>query len=160
MTTLLIISFALLTSYIVGVSLWKNELPSAITDTATWLSWPWKSLWFIATFLAIGLAAPAVIEAAGNTVKWVSFIALASATVVSACQFYQGSDAIDDVLQRTGQILFVLSATAVVILSPSWWLVFIWLVLIPLIVWKRDNWALFVGCIAIFGVYLTALINN
>lgn len=159
MTTLLIISFALLVTYITGVSLWKKELPEAITDTAKWLSWPWKSLWFIATFLAIGLAAPAVIEVAGNHVKWVSFIALASATVASACQFNQGGDAIDDVLQRTGQILFVLSATAVVILSPTWWLVFIWLTLIPLLIWKRDNWAFFVGCIAILGMYLTALIN-
>lgn len=160
MTTLLIISFVLLVAYITGVSLWKNELPQAITDTAKWLSWPWKSLWFIATFLAIGLAAPAVIEAAGNSVQWVSFIALASATIVSACQFNQGGDAIDDVLQRTGQVLFVLSATAVVILSPTWWLVFIWLALIPFLIWKRENWAFFVGCIAILEVYLTALINN
>lgn len=160
MTTLLIISFVLLVAYITGVSLWKKELPEVITDTAKWLSWPWKSLWFIVTFLAIGLAAPAVIEAAGNHVKWVSFIALASATVVSACQYNQGGDAIDDVLQRTGQVLFVISATAVVILSPTWWLVFIWLALIPLIVWKRDNWAFFVGCIAILEMYLTALINN
>ena len=160
MTTLLIISFALLVSYITGVSLWKKELPKAITDTAEWLSWPWKSLWFIATFLAIGLAAPAVIDAAENSVKWVSFIALASATVASACQFNQGGNAIDNVLHRTGQILFILSATAVVILSPTWWLIFIWLTLIPLLIWKRDNWEFFVGCIAILGVYLTALINN
>ena len=159
MTTLLIISFALLVAYITGVSLWKKELPKAITDTAGWLSWPWKSLWFIATFLSIGLAAPAVIDAAGNSVKWVSFIALASATIVSTCQFGQGGDVIDVTLHRIGKILFVLSATAVVILSPTWWLVFIWLVLIPLFVWKRDNWEFFVGCIAIFGVYLTVLIN-
>lgn len=160
MTTLLIISFALLVAYITGVSLWKKELPEAIMDTAGWLSWPWKSLWFIATFLAIGLAAPAVIDAADNSVKWVSFIALASATVASACQFNKEGDAIDVMLQHTGKILFILSALAVVILSPTWWLVFIWLTLIPLFIWKRDNLEFFVGCIAILGVYLTALINN
>lgn len=159
MTTLLIISFALLVTYITGVSLWKKELPEAITDTAGWLSWPWKSLWFIATFLAIGLAAPAVIDAAGNSVKWVSFIALASATIVSACQFNKEGDAIDVMLQRTGKILFILSASAVVILSPTWWLAFLWLTLIPLFIWKRDNLEFFVGCIAIVKVYLSALIN-
>lgn len=160
MTTLLIISFALLVSYITGVSLWKKELPEAITDTAKWLSWPWKSLWFIFTLLAIGLAAPAVIDAAGNSVKWVSFIALASATIASACQFNQGGDVVDVTLQRTGKILFILSATAVVVLSPTWWLIFMWLTFIPLFIWKRDNLEFFVGCIAILGVYLTALINN
>lgn len=120
MKILLFISFVMMTVYLMGVCLWKLQLPDSLTETAKWLKWPWKLAWYVASCGGAVLAAPALVSATADALQFLSYLTTVGALIVGMAATVQGNP--DELILKVGCWLTVIAATIMVLTSPHGWL--------------------------------------
>ena len=156
MTTLLLISFLLFAAYIVVATLKLGEMPERFVKYSDVWMWPWRIAWFVAMWVDIGLAAPAVIDGATDKTKFLAFIALAAATVyVMVAKL--NTDA-DKTMTDAAGWLFIGASQALIALN-HWWLLFAWVPAIAAIfIWRLKWWRTLIALTSTVLLFIYALI--
>ena len=155
----LLTSFALLllTAYVVGVSVHNRKVPCSVTETASYLSWPWRTLFYVCVGGSVLLAAPAVIDATDATFQFLAFITLGAALMCVISTY--GRDSIENILLVIGTIVFYVAAAFMLAFSSRWWLVFLPLgMFIYVVVVHHSHSRLMMTAATVLSMFLYAIL--
>ena len=120
MKILLFISFVMMTVYLMGVCLWKLQLPESLTETAKCLKWPWKLAWYVASCGGAVLAAPALVSATTEGLQFLAYLTTVGGLIVGMSATMQGKP--DELILKVGCWLTLLASSFMVLTSEHGWL--------------------------------------